>query len=409
MHKKNQGYTLVELLVGITVGALVTLAATTVILMGLRLNRQSMDTTGKQNTARVLLTSLENLATDGSVSGFSMDIDGWQIYGKDGSAGVIYSYDTETQTVYTGGTTITDDQVISTNETPIMQGVLSSYLSYDDGLLTISLETEEDVFVSSVYCRVLNGSSGSNKNEDNADDTAGKVEEEAEEDFPQNTPELMSEKEKAARLVFVNVLMSQYSSGEKNTGYILEDGVNTGNFYSQWYITSNFTKNENWQNNGWDEFTPWCACYVSWAISEVGAALTPDVNSDGGTYLPSYAGVDSFLSYFYLKDDPDTANKRDYWITAEDWKTADTIAAEGGEKTVYPGDVIFLDWTVDDIRNPQHVGVVLYVEGGYVYTIEGNVAASYTDGGRYGTVGLRKYAVDDPRILGYGVLDWKTE
>jgi len=71
--------------------------------------------------------------------------------------------------------------------------------------------------------------------------------------------------------------------------------------------------------------------------------------------------------------------------------------------------VIFLDWTVDDIRNPQHVGVVLYVEGGYVYTIEGNVAASYTDGGRYGTVGLRKYAVDDPRILGYGVLDWKTE
>ena len=42
MIKKNQGVTLVELLVGIAIGSLVTIAATTVILMGLRLNRQSM-------------------------------------------------------------------------------------------------------------------------------------------------------------------------------------------------------------------------------------------------------------------------------------------------------------------------------------------------------------------------------
>jgi hypothetical protein len=80
----------------------------------------------------------------------------------------------------------------------------------------------------------------------------------------------------------------------------------------------------------------------------------------------------------------------------------------------YPGDVIFFDWVVDNVRNPQHVGVVLYtgteeVDGKtveYVYTIEGNVAASSTE--RYGTVGLRKYEINDKRILGYGVLDWKT-
>ena len=82
MRKNNQGVTLVELLVGIAIGSLVTLAATTVILMGLRLNRQSMDVTGRQNTARVLITAMEELAADGEISGIEVNGDDWKVFGK---------------------------------------------------------------------------------------------------------------------------------------------------------------------------------------------------------------------------------------------------------------------------------------------------------------------------------------
>ena len=43
------------------------------------------------------------------------------------------------------------------------------------------------------------------------------------------------------------------------------------------------------------------------------------------------------------------------------------------------------------------MGAVLYVENGWVYTIEGN------SGGR---VAVQRYDLSDPRIVGYGLLDW---
>ena len=402
MRGNNQGATLVELLVGIAIGSLVTLAATTVILMGLRLNRQSMDVSSRHNTARVLLNSLEDLATDGTISGFSMEKDRWQIYGKEGTAGVLYSYDKETKTISTGGTTLTNEELIQ-NGTPIMKNVESSYLAYDDGLLTISGETEDGVVSSTVYCRIMNDFSGSNDSKDEMDETVTDetIKNEAEEDLDANG--LSNDREKAARIAFVTVLFDEYRDEPKNIGKILRNGVNQDKFYAQWYIGDG-----NWGKNGWDEFTPWCACFVSWAIAEVEDATKYDADN----IRPSYAGVDSFLKYFYVKDLEQGENgQRDYWISA------DEVTATNVASTIFPGDVIFFDWVVDNVRNPQHVGVVLgtgteNVDGvnvTYVYTIEGNVAASYTDpNGRYGTVGLRKYELSDRRILGYGVLDWQT-
>ena len=383
MRKNNQGVTLVELLIGIAIGSLVTLAATTVILMGLRLNRQSMDVSSRQNTARVLLNSLEDLAADGSISGFSMAKEGWQVYGKKGTAAVLYSYDAEMKTIFTGGTILTDSDGIVQNRTPIMKNVESSYLAFDDGLLTISVEIEDGVFESKVYCRVLDISSGSDSG-DHADIGKDEAEKEAEEDT-------MGQTEKVARMLFVTTLLNEYRENPNpNDGRILKsspDEGSQGDFYSKWYI------GDGWQENGWNEFTPWCACFVSWAIAEVKDAINYNNTDDNDSNnLPSYAGVDSFLAYFY---------KRGMWINQS--------KVDVNDPQIYPGDVIFFDWVEDNVRNPQHVGVVLYVEDGWVHTIEGNVAASYTDpNGRYGTVGLREYKIDDPRILGYGVLDWQT-
>ena len=62
--KRNEGFTLVELIVGIAVASIVTAAATTLLLMGLRMNKASSDTATRQNTVRIVLTVLEDLAAE---------------------------------------------------------------------------------------------------------------------------------------------------------------------------------------------------------------------------------------------------------------------------------------------------------------------------------------------------------
>ena len=75
---------------------------------------------------------------------------------------------------------------------------------------------------------------------------------------------------------------------------------------------------------------------------------------------------------------------------------------EGGE-TPIPGDYVFFDWDgrndPDGGKDPDHVGAVLCVKGDYLYTIEGNSG---------GKVAVNRYPLSDKRIVGYGVLNWKT-
>ena len=68
-----------------------------------------------------------------------------------------------------------------------------------------------------------------------------------------------------------------------------------------------------------------------------------------------------------------------------------------------PGDYVFFDWDggtdPDGGKDPDHVGAVLCVKGGFLYTIEGNSG---------GKVAVNRYPLSDKRIVGYGVLNWKT-
>ena len=87
--------------------------------------------------------------------------------------------------------------------------------------------------------------------------------------------------------------------------------------------------------------------------------------------VPKYAHVEEFMNSFPI----------------DRWKTSNP----------QPGDIIFFDWVENNTKFPQHVGVVTAVENGTVRTIEGNAD---------GEVASRVYALDDGRILGYGVLNW---
>ena len=315
--RKSGGFTLVELVVSIAVASLVTMAATTVLMLALRVNRQTSDTATQQNTVRALLTTMERAATDGNITKVVSKLDSWQLIGVDVSVGEdgqevetekeIFSFDSF-------------DQTISANGTVVLRDVYASNAILEGNLLSISIETKEGTFESTVYCRLGIGAGESTEPEIPTD--------------PQTTLDK-----------FLSALM-----GELNSSGKIQTGTYAGKYYSEWYIgTENFGTN-------WNPSTPWCACYVSWALAEVGVQDAP-----------KFANVDEFMAHF---------------------GTLQTEAA--------PGALVFFDWITDDgIQDAQHVGVVLKVEGDCIITIEGNSA---------GRVAMRSYSVGDARILGYGVI-----
>lgn len=149
----------------------------------------------------------------------------------------------------------------------------------------------------------------------------------------------------SARGQFLSTLAGQYGS----TGSILDDtGASTGTTYSLWYCGGTA------YDPGWDASTPWCACFLAWAAETC--------RSIGNANGLKQANVDELAAAFGSL-----------------------------ENSGAPGDYIFFDWDRDG--SLDHVGVVLYVSGETIFTIEGN------SGGR---VAVRSYTAGNASIAGYG-------
>jgi prepilin-type N-terminal cleavage/methylation domain-containing protein len=347
---RNDGFTLVELIVAMAMAVIVTAAATSVLLLGLRVNRQTADTASQQITVRTLLTTVENIISEGNISDIEMSTESWCIWekgtiGEDGQPvrKVLLSYfydpDEKQGAVYVGDYRHLDDALEDTTATPVLTGLLSSYVEMYDGLFTIHVETKEGIFSSSVLCRSM--ATGVGEYEDTID--PGDIEDNREE--------------------FIKILKSQYRSRGQIIG---ADPNDPYQYFSEWYIQSDY--DDEIPDNGWNAKTPWCACYVSWALVKVNAVPPMD-------HERWFANVDEFMAYFQTDGT---------WMKSK---------AHGGSVDPQPGDLIFFDWNKGE--NPQHVGVVLKVEDHMVYTIEGNSA---------GRVTIRSYTKGDPRIIGYGLI-----
>lgn len=101
------------------------------------------------------------------------------------------------------------------------------------------------------------------------------------------------------------------------------EGKNNYTKYGVWYGAPN---------------TAWCGMFISWCANQAG--IPTSVLKKTG-----FASASSFgISTYYAKD-----------------------------KTPQPGDLLFK-------TNNSHVGIVYYVEGDYVYTIEGNTSTTSTNG-----------------------------
>lgn len=337
MKRNNSGFTMVELLVTVAVSSIVLAAAASLMLLGLRVHQTTQKEAGEQQTVRIVLSALEDLSASGKIYRVEPLSDGWQLQGKtaDGKSGaVLLRYNNGK--LRSGGS---GDQVLLDN-------LRGAQVILDDSLVTFTFATAAHRYSTSVFCRT--GIEG---------DSVGKAEAQEKLEHP-TLPEstTLSEKEKAARFAFLKTLADQYDSRGEIIG--------GSGYFSEWYI-GNYA-----DNPGWNQYTPWCACFLSWAADQKKASINGDP--------PRFANVDTGMEGF---------QKSGKWRNPNDEKN----------KPI-PGDYVFFDWDRDN--DPDHVGAVLCVDGTQLYTIEGN------SGGR---VAVNCYPKNDPRIMGYGVLKWKTQ
>lgn len=333
MKRNNSGFTMVELLVTVAVSSIVLAAAASLMLLGLRVHQTTQKEAGEQQTVRIVLSALEDLSASGKIYRVEPLSDGWQLQGKtaDGAAGaVLLRYNNGK--LRSGGS---GDQVLLDN-------LRGAQVILDGSLVTFTFATAAHSYSTSVFCRT--GIEG---------DSVGK--EDAQEKLENPTlPTLPSTAEKDARFAFLKTLAGQYDSKGEIIG--------GSGYFSEWYI-GDYAKNP-----GWNQYTPWCACFLSWAADQKKASI------NGAP--PRFANVDEGMEKF-----KDGSYGR--------WR-------DSGTEPI-PGDYVFFDW--DGGTDPDHVGAVLCVDGNQLYTIEGN------SGGR---VAVNCYPKNDPRIVGYGVLNWKT-
>ncbi|MGF6990408.1 hypothetical protein M2150_001669 [Lachnospiraceae bacterium PM6-15] len=157
--------------------------------------------------------------------------------------------------------------------------------------------------------------------------------------------------------IIINVLLMLFGGAiedEKNTYdgsrivsvALKEKGTTSGEKYWKFTMGSSFVN---------DSATPWCACFVSWCANECGYI-------ESGLF-PKSAGVAGYKSFFGAKG----------------------LYKEAGSYTPKTGDLICFG-------SNAHIGIVQYVEGNRVITIEGN-----TGGGVY----ERSYALSDSYVTGY--------
>lgn len=346
MKRNNSGFTMVELLVTVAVSSIVLAAAASLMLLGLRVHQTTQKEAGEQQTVRIVLSALEDLSASGKIYRVEPLSDGWQLQGKTagGTPGaVLLRYNSGKLTSGASG-----DQVLLDN-------LRGARVDLDGSLVTFTFTTAAHSYSTSVFCRT--GIEGDSVGKADAEDILTK-----EPTLPESTK--LSEKEKAARFTFLKTLAGQYDSrGEIK-------GESDYRYFSEWYIRSYK------DNPGWNQYTPWCACFLSWAADQQKASINGDP--------PSFADVDEGMEKF--KD-------------SRMWR-------ERGDTNnmPIPGDYVFFDWDgrndPDGGKDPDHVGAVLCVEGNFLYTIEGN------SGGR---VAVNRYPLSDKRIVGYGVLNWKTQ
>lgn len=252
--ERKDGFTLVELVVGIACAAMVMAAAAALLLMGARIQRTLRDEAKEQQTVRIVLTMLEDLVTEGKIEEIKTattsedGFDGWVLCGE---SDPLLSYDSAAGALKNGDNTLLDGLVMAT-------------AGIEGNLLNFAFATENGAYDISTYCRTLTVGG----------DSQATISESVIDLAVSQAGANIGNAETNARYAFLQTLCAEYGS----TGAI-QNGDNAGTYYSEWYI------GDYESNPGWNSSTPWCACFLSWAAQNISNA-------------PRFANVDTGIAWF---------------------------------------------------------------------------------------------------------------
>lgn len=124
----------------------------------------------------------------------------------------------------------------------------------------------------------------------------------------------------------------------------------------------------------------WCTTFVLWCFNQAGNSYNTKLYAN---IIPSGGNCNSMISWF--------SNKGRYHTA-------------GSGYTPQRGDLVFFDWSGNG--SSQHVGIVNYVSGSTVYTIEGNCSGKVKSRS-YNTTGSKPYN-NVSSIMGYGAPDFAS-
>ena len=383
----QSGATLVELLVTIVVSSIVMLAATSMLLMGIRMGAFGNSNASAQNRIQVfqkLVSEAEDITginvvplarTEVDLNGVENSCTAWSIV-TDGS-NVLVSY--KDNTIYLGNpdsSQVLFDKVESTS-VALTNGT-------EKYLMTLSITLEENKYKMS-FCKkgtltkMVNQSESAQQLSSRAISLTSNIDDlDVESSIAEVDSKTAKEKAlakikelepspiaKVGREKFIDCLFKQINSKGEILG-AMDDYEYS--YYSEWYI-GGYKEGSDWNAN-----TPWCACYISWILEDFQDTILE--------HTPRFADVVKGVEYFQNCE-------KEMYGTVSHWSNPE-------DAEPLPGDLVFFDWNEDG--TPEHVGVVLYAENEKLYTIEGNVDDQ---------VKTLSYSLQDSTILGYGSLHWK--
>ena len=138
---------------------------------------------------------------------------------------------------------------------------------------------------------------------------------------------------------------------------------------------------------------PWCASFVSFCLLQSGAHNQTRIadwcrkNEGNADYIWREVSCNRWAKQLrtcgYFKD----------------------AASFGGDYLPIPGDLIYF---TEDRKLESHIGIVLYCDGEFVYTVEGNTSSATGLEVNGGGVYTKSYPLSSAYIRGYGVLPYKV-
>ncbi len=166
---------------------------------------------------------------------------------------------------------------------------------------------------------------------------------------------------------------------ETQAGYC--EGSLSGN--PSYASSNNYQKYGVWYDNNVDNiggsYAAWCAMFVSWCANQ--------------------AGIPSSIMYYHAYC-PYGVN----WFKNQG--RFQYAASRGGSYVPKAGDIVYFAPSGSTVSS--HIGIVRYVSGGYVYTIEGNTSSQNGEVNEGGGVFKKSYALSYARFYGYGTPAYET-